>query len=108
MDGRSAWQRFRADPTFPEQPCFCENVPYKPAKTVAIPKDDPRWRSWIWVGLVDHTSEQVTLTPDGALKCHAIRRQESTEQLNAESINQVRSPWQPVPGRDSLKIPDDI
>ena len=54
IHGRSARQRLRADPTVPEIPMFAEHVYFMPAKTVAITKDEPRWRTGIWLGFDEH------------------------------------------------------
>ena len=45
----------------------------------------------------------------GTLKCWAIKRKDETEQFNVEEINKiVGSPWEPVPGRNNMRIPTNI
>ena len=56
-DKRTSRQRIRADPSLPDIPKFGENVHFKPAKTVIVAKDEPKWRSGIWLGFIDHTNE---------------------------------------------------
>lgn len=60
----------------------------------------------IWLRFIANTNEHIIETEVGALKCRAIRRYDETEQFNGELINKLKgTPWQHVPGRDSLKIP---
>ena len=66
-------QRIRADPTIPDIPKFAEHIYFKPAKTVSISKDEPRWRTGIWLGFIDHTNEHLIGTTKGVIKCRAIR-----------------------------------
>ena len=74
-----------------------------------ITKDEPRWRSGIWLGFIDHTNEHIIGTRKGTIKCRAIRRNDASDQFNAKMIEEMKgTPWRPVPGRDSLRIPTDI
>ena len=108
-DQRTSRQRIRANPSVPEIPKFAENVYFKPAKTVAIPKEEPRWRNGLWLGFIDHTNEHLIGTSRGVLKCRAIRRHDASEQFDAKMVEDLRgTPWRPVPGRDSLKVPTNI
>ena len=58
-DQRSSRQRIRADPSVPEIPKFGEHVNFKPSKTVILSKDEPKWKSGIWLGFIDHTNEHI-------------------------------------------------
>ena len=108
-DQRTARQRIRANPSIPEIPKFGENVYFKPAKTVMLAKDEARWRSGLWLGFIDHTNEHLIGTPKGVLKCRAIRRHDASEQFDAQMVENIRgTPWRPVPGRDSLKVPTNV
>ena len=61
------------------------------------------------MGFIDHTNEHIIGTPKGTLKCRAIRRNDVSDQFNAKMIQELKgTPWCPVPGRDSLKIPTNI
>ena len=82
IDGRTARQRIRADPSIPLCPYFGESIMFKPAKTVIQPKQNPKWRDGIWLGFIDSTNERIIGTNVGVMKCRAIRRQESTEQFS--------------------------
>ena len=74
-----------------------------------ITKDEPRWRSGIWLGFIDHTNEHIIGTRKGVVKCRAIRRNDASDQFNAKMIEEMKgTPRRPVPGRDSLKIPTNI
>ena len=102
-------RRIRADPSVPDIPKFAEQIYFKPAKTVSISKDEPRWRNGIWLGFIDHTNEHLIGTEKGVLKCRAIRRHDSSEQFNALMIEKlVGTTWKPVPGRNSMKIQTNI
>ena len=82
---------------------------FKPAKTVMIYKDQSRWRMGIWLGFIDHTNEHIIGTQQGVLKCRAIRRYDETGQFDIVDIETMQgSPWEPVPGRNSLRIPTNI
>ena len=82
---------------------------FKPAKTVSIQKDQSRWRTGTWLGFIDDTNEHIIGTCRGTLKCRAIRRFDATGQFNAIEIEDMRgSPWEPIPGRNTLKIPTNI
>ena len=82
---------------------------FKPAKTVSIQKDESRWRTGIWLGFIDETNEHIIGTNRGTLKCRAIRRYDTTGQFNIVEIEEMRgSPWEPIPGRNTLKIPTNI
>ena len=108
-DQRSSRQRIRADPSVPEIPKFGESIMFKPAKTVAIQKDQSRWRTGIWLGFIDDTNEHIIGTNRGTLKCRAIRRYDTTGQFNIIEIEEMRgSPWEPIPGRNTLRIPTNI
>ena len=108
-DKRTSRQRIRADPSIPDIPKFGENVYFKPAKTVIIPKDESKWRSGIWLGFIDGTNEHIIGTPKGILKCRSIRRHDASDQFDATMIEKLAgTPWRPVPGRESLKIPTNI
>ena len=109
IDGRTSRQRIRSDPTIPEIPKFGERVMFKPAKTVSIQKDQSRWRTGIWLGFIDDTNEHIIGTCRGTLKCRAIRRFDASEQFSAVEIDEMRgSPWEPIPGRNTLRIPTNI
>ena len=90
-DTRRSRQRIRADPTTPDIPKFAEHIYFKPAKTVSIPKDEPRWRTGIWLGFIDHTNEHLIGTGKGVLKCRAIRRHDQSEQFNALMVDKISS-----------------
>ena len=108
-DKRTSRQRIRADPSLPDIPKFAEKVHFKPAKTVILSKDEARWRSGIWLGFIDNTNEHLIGTQKGVLKCRAIKRNDASEQFDATSIEQLTgTPWKPVPGRNSLKVPTNI
>lgn len=108
-DQRTSRQRIRSDPSLPDLPKFGENIQLKPAKTVMIAKDEARWRSGVWLGLIDHTNEHRIETSKGVLKCRAIRSNDASEQFDAKAIEEIKgTQWRPVPGRDSLKIPINI
>ena len=109
IDKRTSRQRIRADASVPEIPKFAETIYFKPAKTVSIPKDEPKWRTGIWIGFLDHSNEHIIGTEKGTLKCRAIRRHDQSEQFNALMIEKMSgTPWRPVPGRNSMKIPTNI
>ena len=41
--------------------------------------------------------------------CRSIKRYDASDQFDASLIDELRgTPWQPVPGRESLKIPTNI
>ena len=108
-DNRTSGQRIRADPTVPDIPKFAEHIYFKPAKTASMPKDEPRWRTGIWLGFLDHSNENIIGTSKGVLKCRAIRRYDQSEQFNVLIIEKMLgTPWKPVPGRNSMKIPTNI
>ena len=46
---------------------------FKPAETVAIAKDEPKWRVGIWLGFIYHTNEHIIGTTKG-IKCRALKR----------------------------------
>ena len=82
---------------------------FKTAKTVMVYKDQSRWRTGIWLGFIDHTNEHIIGTQKGVLKCRAIRRYDATGQFDIIEIEAMQgSPWEPIPGRNSLKIPTNI
>ena len=63
----------------------------------------------MWLGFIDHTNEHLIGTPKGVLKCRAIRRHDASEQFDARMIEDLKgTPWKPVPGRESLKVPTNI
>ena len=100
-DQRTSRQRIRADPSIPEIPKFGEHV--------LMSKYEPKWKSGIWLGFIDHTNEHIIGTSKGTMKCRAIRRNDVSDQFNAKMIEELKgTPWKPVPGRDSLKIPTNI
>ena len=48
-------------------------------------------------------------TPKGIIKCRAIRHHDASEQFNSQMGEEIKgTPWRPVPGRNSLKIPTNI
>ena len=68
-----------------------------------IPKNEPKWRSGIWLGFVDNSNEHLIGTEKGILKCRSIRRHDKSEQFDALMIEKFNgTPWKPVPGRNSL------
>lgn len=109
IDERTTRQRIRGDPSTPDVPKFGESVYYKPAKTIKIPKDEPRWCEVIWTGFIDHTNEHIICTDKGTMKCRAIRRKDESEQFSATQIEQIkRTPWELVPNRNNMRIPINI
>ena len=63
----------------------------------------------IWLGFIDHTNEHSVGTKMGTIKGRAIRRKDSTEQFSMIQIEEITgTPWQPVPGKESLRIPTNI
>ena len=82
---------------------------FKPAKTVHLAKDEPKWREGTWLGFIDMTNEHLIGTKNGSLKCRAIKRFDETGRFDAQMINSLRgAPWEPVPGRQSLKVTTNI
>ena len=74
-----------------------------------LPKQEAQWKDGIWLGFIDHTNEHLIGTKMGTIKCRAIRRKDSTEQFNMLQIEEIKGkPWQPVPGRESLRIPGKL
>ena len=61
------------------------------------------------MGFIDNSNEHIIGTPKGVLKCRSIRRHDRTEQFDALMIESMKgTPWQPVPGKESLKITTSI
>ena len=89
-DKRTSRDRIRANATVPEIPKFAEAIYFKPAKTVAIAKDDPKFRVGIWLGFIDHTNEHLIGTTKGVIKCRAIRRKDETEQFSMIDIESMK------------------
>ena len=85
---------------------FGECVYFKPAKTVCIFKDEPKWCEGIYIGFIDVSNESVIGTSRGVMTCRAIRRKDETDRFDNEMIHGMKGfPWQPVPGRVGLRIP---
>ena len=74
-----------------------------------IYKNESRWRTGIWLGFIDHTNEHIIGTRRGTLMCRAIRRFDATSQCDIIDIEEMQgSPWEPIPGRNTLRIPTNI
>ena len=53
---------------------FGESILWKPAKTVTVHKDEPKWKSGIWLGFIEGKNEYIIGTNDGVVKCSSVRR----------------------------------
>ena len=108
-DKRTTMQRLKGTTEMPEIAQFGEIVMWKPAKTVQIEKNEEKWRMVIWLGFLEHSGEYIIGTGRGIVKCHAARRLDEVGNFDARKIEDLRGrPWQPVPGRLSMRIPTNI
>ena len=102
-------QRLKGTTEMPELAEFGEIVMWKPAKTVQIEKNEEKWRMDIWLGFLEHSGEYIIGTGRGIVKRRAVRRLDEVRTFDARGIEDLRgSPWQPVPGRLSMRIPTNI
>ena len=55
------------------------------------------------------SGEHLIGTERGIVKCRAVRRLDEVGNFDAAKIAKIRGcPWQPVPGRMSMRIPTNI
>ena len=108
-DKQTTTQRLKGNAVVPDIAEFAETIMWKPAKTVQVDKDEERWRMDIWLGFLEHSGEYIIGTERGVVKCRAVRRLDEVGNFDAQRIGRIRgSPWQPVPGRLSMRIPTNI
>ena len=108
-DGKTPRVRITGNASIPNLAHFGECILFKPAKTVVVGKDEPRWRNGVFLGFLDSTTEYIIGTPLGIIKCRSIRRQDSSEQFCIDALLAIRgTPWHPVPGREGMKLPTNI
>ena len=82
---------------------------WKPAKTVTVHKDEPKWRETIWMRSIECKNEHIIGTENGVVKCSSVRCLDEVGNFDIEAIRAVKgTPWAPVPGRKSLHIPTNI
>eukprot|EP00973_Karenia_brevis_P095124 12425779-Karenia_brevis.AAC.1 len=102
-------ERYRGSKSHQAIVSFGEQVLYKPAKTVKVHKDDPRWEYGTWLGVSMETREHIVGTSKGVIRCRAITALEEEKKFQADKINEMQgTPWQPVPGRKTNRIPTRI
>ena len=79
----------------------------KHAKTVPKDKEDSNWFEGIMLGNIDNTREYIIGTSMGVVKTpYAPKRLPADKQWDAEAVKAVNGkPWEPVPGREQLRIP---
>ena len=90
-----------------------EFVFFRPAKTAKEKMHKDSWRDrfaeGIWLGTNMRTSESIVGTRDGVFRAGAIRRKPPDERWNATYLQELKGcPQQPVPGRDSYRMPNYV
>ena len=84
---------------------FGECVRYLKPKSAGRDKLNTRWSTGVWLGVREESGEPLIGTAAG--KVRGIRRRAGGARLNKEVFDSIRgSPWEPVPGRDSIEPPD--
>ena len=105
-DGKTAHQRVRGRPFSAATTEFGECVWYRIVKGNKRGKLDARWGKGVWLGIREESNESLVGTPLGVIKIRTFRRRGSMEERwNLEEINGFRGvPWEPIPGREGIKI----
>ena len=108
-DGKSPYERLRGEPSKVPLVPFGERVLYLPMKTVKRPKGEPAKRVGIWLGINERTEETLVGTEKGVIKCRTISRFSQDDAWDKELLLRMKGvPWNPVPGRDDIRVPVDI
>ena len=78
-------------------------------KIVKRAKGMPAKRPGIWLGINERTEENLIGTTNGVIKCRTVNRLSETDAWDPVLLSQMRGvPWNPVPGKDDIRIPVDI
>eukprot|EP00973_Karenia_brevis_P075571 10498545-Karenia_brevis.AAC.1 len=108
-DGKTPLERSRGRSAPQRGVAFGECVMYKPAKTVRLAKDEARWEYGIWLGIIIDSGENIIGTSKGAIRCRAIAPLEKKKKYDKARLEEMKgTPWQPVPGKRSNRIPTQI
>ena len=108
-DGQSPCERIRGEPSKVPLVPFGEKVFYLPMKIVKRSKGMPAKKPGIWLGINERTEENLIGTANGVIKCRTVIRLSETDAWDRVLLSQMRGvPWNPVPGKDDIRIPVDI
>eukprot|EP00973_Karenia_brevis_P069007 9592349-Karenia_brevis.AAC.1 len=95
-DGKTAHERYRGRSAQVNVAAFGDKVLYKPAKTVQLAKDEPRWLYGVWLGILRESNEHIIGTERGVIKCRAITALTHDKRSSKDDIEKMRGlPWQP-------------
>ena len=105
-DGKSPYERIRQERCVVPLVPFGEFVMYLLLKTVRRYKGDPAKKYGVWLGVIERIEEIFIGTCRGVIKCRTVSRLPKGEQWDADVVaNMVGTPWEPVPGNQSLSVP---
>ena len=108
-DGKTPYERIRQETCKVPLVPFGEAIMYLPMKTAKASKGTPARKPGIWLGVIERTEETIVGTENGVVKCRTVSRMAEGEQWNRERVLRMRgSPWEPVPGKQSMHIPVDV
>ena len=108
-DGKSPYERIRGEPSKVPLVPFGEKVLYLPMKIVKRSKGMSAKKPGIWLGINERTEETLIGTANGVVKCRTVTRLSETDAWDRVLLSQMRGvPWNPVPGKDDIRIPVDI
>ena len=62
-------------------------VYFKPGKAVHINKEDPKRRTGLWLGFINHTNDYIVGTTTGIITCMAVRRKYESENHDSQNLN---------------------
>lgn len=111
--GKTSFERIKGRRCIEPIAEFGELVFFRPAKTKREKEHKDSWRDrfaeGIWLGTNMRTSESIIGTHDGVFRAGAIRRKPPEERWSASYLQDLKGcPQQPVPGRDSYRMPNYV
>ena len=109
VDGKTARQRLKGRTFKSPVVEFGECVWYLKPKSAGRDKLTSRWGTGVWLGVREESGEPLIGTAAGVIKVRSIRRKAGDARWDESLFNAVEgTPWEPVPGRDSIEPPIKI
>ena len=111
--GKTSFERIKGRRCIEPIAEFGEIVFFRPAKTKREKEHKDSWRDrfaeGVWLGTNMRTAESIVGTSDGVFRAGAIRRKPPEERWSASFLQELKGcPQQPVPGRDSYRMPNYV